>query len=97
MLFFTVPWVGLCRAETSALRLNTCDFVCGTMSRAKSPLHWSVIHYQVTLELHSEHGSETSILAHQTGISAFLTHVREIHLTYPVPSHGKDKNRTAAR
>ena len=26
-----------------------CDFVCGTiMLHAKSPLHWSVIHYQVT-------------------------------------------------
>ena len=24
-----------------------CDFVCGTMSHAKSLLHWSVIRYQV--------------------------------------------------
>ena len=24
-----------------------CDFVCGTMSRAKILLHWSVIHYQM--------------------------------------------------
>ena len=30
-------------------RLNTCNFVCGTMSHAKSLLHWSVTHYQVTL------------------------------------------------
>ena len=25
-------------------RLNTCGFVCGTISGAKSPLHWSVKH-----------------------------------------------------
>ena len=25
------------------------DYVCGTMPHAKSLLHWSVIHYQVTL------------------------------------------------
>ena len=31
-------------------RLNTCDFVCRTMSHAKSSLHWSVMHYQVTFE-----------------------------------------------
>ena len=31
-------------------RLKTCDFVCGTMSRAKSSLHWSVIHYQMNFE-----------------------------------------------
>ena len=24
------------------LRMNMCDFVCGTMSHAKSSLHWSV-------------------------------------------------------
>ena len=23
-----------------------CNFVCGTVSHAKSPLHWSVIHYR---------------------------------------------------
>ena len=26
-----------------------CNFVCGAMSCAKLSLHWSVIHYQVTL------------------------------------------------
>ena len=26
-----------------------CDFDCGTMSHAKSLLHWSIIHYLVTL------------------------------------------------
>ena len=30
-----------------------CDFVCGIMSHAKSSLHWSVIHYQMTFEGHS--------------------------------------------
>ena len=34
----------------------TCDFVCGTMSRAMSSLHWSLIHYQVTYEWHSGRG-----------------------------------------
>ena len=29
-------------------RLNTWDFVCGTMPDAKSSLHWSVIYHQVT-------------------------------------------------
>ena len=31
-------------------RLNTFNFVCGTMSHAKASLHWSVIHYQMTFE-----------------------------------------------
>ena len=26
------------------------DFVCGTILLSRSPLHWSVIHYQVTFE-----------------------------------------------
>ena len=43
-------------------RLNMYDFVCGTMSHAKLPLHWSAIHYQVTFEWCSGHGLETSIL-----------------------------------
>ena len=30
-----------------------CDFVCGAISHAKSLLHWSVIHYQVTFGWHS--------------------------------------------
>ena len=31
--------------------LNTGDFAqCGTMLRAKSSLHWTAIHYQVTFE-----------------------------------------------
>ena len=34
-----------------------CDFVCGTMSRAQSLLHWSIIHYKVTFERHSGCGS----------------------------------------
>ena len=34
-----------------------CDLVCGTMSHVKSPLHWSVKHYQGFLELHSGCGS----------------------------------------
>ena len=38
-----------------------CDFICGTMSHAKSSMHWSVIHYQVPFEGHPGHGSETSI------------------------------------
>ena len=32
------------------------------MSRAKSSLHWSVLHCQVTFELRSGRGSETLIL-----------------------------------
>ena len=31
-------------------RLNMWDFVSGTISHAKSPLHWSVRHFQVTFE-----------------------------------------------
>ena len=27
-----------------------CDFVCGTLSHAKSLLQWSVKHYQVTFD-----------------------------------------------
>ena len=30
-----------------------CDFVCGTTSHAKMLLHWSVIHYQISIEWHS--------------------------------------------
>ena len=43
-------------------RLNTCDFVCGTMSHGQSPLHLSIIHYRVTFEGLSGRGSETSII-----------------------------------
>ena len=50
------------KPRISCGRLNTCDFVCGTMSHAKSSLHWSVIHNQVTFEWHSGCGSERSIL-----------------------------------
>ena len=35
-----------------------CDFVCETMPCAKSSLHWSIIHYQVTWEWHSGRGLE---------------------------------------
>ena len=42
-------------------RLNTCSLVCGTVSHAKSSLHWSVIHYQLTFDWHSGRGSEMSI------------------------------------
>ena len=31
-------------------------------SRAKSSLHWSVIHYHVTVELQSGRGSDTTII-----------------------------------
>ena len=40
--------------------LNTFNFVCGTMSCAKSSLHWSVVRYQVTFKWQSGRGSETS-------------------------------------
>ena len=39
-------------------------FLCGTMSRAKSSLFWSVVHYQVTFELNHRRGSETVIRGH---------------------------------
>ena len=29
-----------------------CDFVCGAMSHDKLLLHWSVIHYLMTVEWH---------------------------------------------
>ena len=38
-------------------------FVCGTISHAKLWLQWSVLHYQMTLEWHSGHGSEMSIIS----------------------------------
>ena len=38
------------------------NFVYETMSCAKSLLHLSVLHYQVTFEWHSVCGLETSIL-----------------------------------
>ena len=38
-----------------------CDFVCGTMSRAKSSMHRLAINYEVTFERHSGCGSERSI------------------------------------
>ena len=34
-------------------------------------------------------------LAQLIGISAVFAHMRKFYLTYPVPAHGKDKNRTA--
>ena len=40
-----------------------CYFLCRTMLHAKSLLHWSVIHYQVTFEWHFGCDSETSILS----------------------------------
>ena len=43
-------------------RLNICDCVCGGMLRAKSSLHWSVIHCQVTFERHSRRGYESTII-----------------------------------
>ena len=39
-----------------------CDFVCSTKLRAKSSLHWSVIHNQVIFEGHPGHGLETSFV-----------------------------------
>ena len=33
--------------RTNYGRLNTYHFVCGTMSCAKSSLHWSIIHYLI--------------------------------------------------
>ena len=38
-----------------------CLWDYGTMPHAKSLFHWSVIHYQVTFEGHSEFGWEKSI------------------------------------
>ena len=38
-----------------------CHFVCGAMSHAKVLLHLSIIHYQMTFEWHSGHGTKTSI------------------------------------
>ena len=35
----------------SDLHLILKDFVFGTMPRAKSSLHWPVVHYQVTSEV----------------------------------------------
>ena len=39
-------------------KLNTCEFVWGTMSRAKLSLHLSVLHYQMTFEWYSGRGSD---------------------------------------
>ena len=35
--------------------------------------------------------------AYQIGVSAFITHIRELYSTYPVPTGGKDKNQTPPR
>ena len=36
----------------------------------------------------------TFYLGHQIEVSSVFTHVRKFHLTYPIPTHGKDKNQT---
>ena len=43
------------------MRFKTLGFACGAMSHAKSLLHWSVIHHQVTFERQSGRGSEMPI------------------------------------
>ena len=44
-----------------------CDFVYGTMPHAMVSLHWSVMLYQVTFELHSRRGSEISLVTRGRG------------------------------
>ena len=50
-------------------------FCCGTMSRAKSSLHWSVIHCRVAFGWHYGRGSEYSI-ARLTNFICALPNIR---------------------
>ena len=49
------------KSQTYCGTFNACDFVYGTVSHAKSSLHWSVIHYQMTFEEHFGNGLELSM------------------------------------
>ena len=52
----------LCKQFGPRLGPTNVGFVCGTMSCAKSSLHWSVIHYRVTFERYSKCVSEMSFV-----------------------------------
>ena len=77
-------------------RINMYEFVCETRSHAKSSLHWSVKHYQVTFEWHSGRGLETSFITPITGtrVRFFTSLVSEIRGIFLSPAFSKKSEGT---